>query len=104
MAKGPFTVNAAVPPTNIPPVWVQPVAPMVAAIPAACVIWPPYPGPIDTPRTFTATFMVAFLLLVASNDATSAAPGTTPPDQFPVSLQLLVAPRPVQVRVAAIVG
>jgi hypothetical protein len=45
--------------------------------------------------------MVAFLLLVASNEATSAAPGTAPPDQFMASDQLFVGPRPVQVRVAA---
>ncbi len=41
MANGPFTVNAAVPPTNAPPAWVQPVAPTVAAMPAAWLICPP---------------------------------------------------------------
>jgi len=44
--------------------------------------------------------MVAFLELVASNEATSAAPGMTPPDQLRASDQLFVGPRPVQVRVA----
>ena len=41
IAKGPFTVNAAVPPVNVPPAWLQPVAPTVAVIPAAWVIVPP---------------------------------------------------------------
>jgi hypothetical protein len=47
--------------------------------------------------------MIAFLLLVPSKDATSPAPGT-PPSQLAASFQLLVAPSPVHVRVAATVG
>ena len=102
-ANGPFTVNAAVPPTKAPPAWLQPVAPTVAAIPAAWLMVPPYASATDTPPTFTAAFMIAFLLLVPSNDAMSPAPGT-PPDQLAASLQLFVRPSPVHVRVAALVG
>src|SRR5256885_515993 len=77
-------------PLRVPPVRV--VVPVtVRGVPAAT----------DSPPTLTTTFMTAFLLLVASKVATSAAPGTTLPDQLPVSLQLVVAPRPVHVRVAA---
>src|SRR5438132_3040896 len=56
------------------------------------------------PATLAAALIVAFLLLVASKVARSPAPGTARPDQFAASVQLLVRPRPVHVRVAPWAG
>ena len=102
IANGPFTVIAAEPPLKLAPAWLNPVAPIVAA--ADWVMAPAYVAAIVRPLIEIAALIVAGLALVPSNDATSAAPGTTLPDQFAASVQLFVGPRPVQVRVTPSAG
>ena len=50
---------------------------------------------------WTAPLMTQALFEVPLKSASSPTPGTTPPDQFAVFVQLLLAPFPIQVRVAA---
>lgn len=101
IASGPFTVTVEVPPTKAPPNWLNPEPPTVIATPGDCVIVPLYAAVSRMPPTLIATFIVASFDPVASNVATSAAPGISPPSQLPASFQLFVGPSPVHVLVAA---
>ena len=102
--NGPFTVIAELPPKNDPVACVQPPAPTVTVRPAACEIAPVYPVFTLRPATLTLTSIVTSLTLVPSKTTVSAARGTVPPDQFVASDQLVVAPAPVHVFVAAATG